>query len=286
MRALLLNTRESPCPGTHYAACTEFLDGFSAYGFEPGVARSLEEASGAEILLLSSHRVSIPYLQILNQYAPNAVYILWFYFDHIQALPFKRYILTSEYWHHPPTIQPHLRWYNMLPSLPNYVPLLLRANEDPAKIGTYPRTVTRDGCFMGTPYKAEWATALPNVLYHNINRSGLLPYSARRDIYLSSKIAFGFHADDNIANSHVTQRVFEALCYGCVVLSDNPAAAEITGGIVEYISNKEEFLAKYAYYLAHPEECRRKELAGYEWAKLFGTNRYAASLFVEKLQHQ
>lgn len=282
MRAILLNTPESPCPGTHYAACTEFLEGFSDYGYIPGVATSIEDISGAEYILLSSHKISIEYLERLNIVSPNSIYLLWFYFDYISKIPFKRYILTGEYWHHPPKSQNHFRWYTMIPTLPHYVPFLLRANESPDMIGTYPRNEIYNGCFMGTPYKPEWVSGLSNVLYHNINQHGLLPYSRRRDIYLSSKIAFGFHSLDNILNSHVTQRIFEALCYGCIVLSDNPVAEELTNGIVVYVSNKEDLIDKYNYYLSHPDDCETKRMRGYIWAKQFGTNRYAVKLFLDR----
>jgi spore maturation protein CgeB len=284
MKALLLNSPQSPCPYTHYAACTEFLEGFRAYGFEPGVATSIEGACGATLLLLSSHAIDMGYIHSLNTATPDTIFLLWFYFDRKDELPFKRFILTGEHWLHAPKIPLHLRLYNLIPHLSNYVPFLLRANEDPARIGTYPRTERYNGCFIGTPYKREWTVSLPNTLYHNITHSGLLPYAARRDIYLSSRIAFGFHSLGNILNSHATQRVFEGLSYGCVVLTDNPAAEEITGGVVIYVSSKADFLEKYNYYLTHPDECRKKELEGYEWSKQYGTNRYAASLFIKKIE--
>jgi hypothetical protein len=281
MRAVLLNTPECPCPGTHYAACTEFLEGFCEYGYTVGVATAHNELSGASYIVLSSHKVDIPYLHTVNNANPDATYILWFYFDYIDVLPFKKFILTSEHWYRAPKIPLHLRFYNMLPTLSNYVPFLLRANESPENIGTYARNPIRNGCFMGTSYKYDWVRDLPDTLYHNIGTSGLLPYNARRDIYLSSKIAFGFHNDGNILNSHVTQRVFEALCYGCVVLSDNPVAEEMTDGIVVYVSDISDFLTKYNFYLNNPELCERKRIQGYEWAKKYGTNRYAVKLFLD-----
>jgi hypothetical protein len=284
MKALLLNSPQSPCPGTHYAACTEFLEGFRAYGFEPGVATSIEATHGASILLLSNHAINMEYIRALNTATPDTIFLLWSYFDIKDELPFKRFILTGEHWLHPPKLPGHLRAYTLASGVSNYVPLLLRANEDPVKISTYPRIDRYNGCFMGSAYKEDWASGLPNTLYHNISHKGLLPYNERRDIYLSSRIAFGFHAEANILNSHPTQRVFEALSYGCVVLTDNPAAEEITGGIAVYVPTKAVFLEKYHYYLSHPDECRKKELEGYEWAKQYGTNRYAASLFIKKIE--
>lgn len=283
MKALLLNTPMSPCPGTHYAACTEFLEGFCAYGYTTGVASSIEEAKGAHILLLSNHKVDRVYLQELNDATPDTIFILWSYFHIISSIPFKHFILTGEHWLNSPRMASHLSLYKILPSIPNYVPLMLRANESPELIGTYPRTYRFNGCFIGTAYKPEWVIGLPNILYHSINHGNLLSYSQRRDIYCSSIIAFGFHSDVNISNYHPTQRIFEALSYGCVVLTDNPAAEEITGGIAVFVNSKADFLEKYQYYLTHPEECRGKQIEGYEWARLYGTNRYAASLFLHKI---
>ena len=64
---------------------------------------------------------------------------------------------------------------------------------------------------------------------------------------------------------------------------DNIAAKEMTGGIVEYASNKDEFLQLYNYYLTHPNACTQKIKDGYTWSKLYGTNRYSAQLFIDKI---
>lgn len=45
--------------------------------------------------------------------------------------------------------------------------------------------------------------------------------------------------------NHVTQRIFEGMAYGCVVISTSPAARDMTNGIVEYVATKEEFMEKY-----------------------------------------
>ena len=280
----LLNTPECPCLGTHRPACLEFIEGFTSFGYNMHEIHNTLDISGIDILLLSSHVINIEYLKILNSISPSTVYILWFYQDILDAIPFNKFILTSEYYYKPPILPYHKHAYSIFTSVNNYVPLLLRANEEPSKIGLYQKTYELDGCFMGTTYKSGWVSSLPNILYHSISSMGLLDYNQRRINHLKSRIGFGFHDDNNIKNNHVTQRVFEALSYGCVVLSDNPAAEEMTDGIVVYVSSKEDFLTKYNYFISHPDECKKKELQGYEWAKQYGTNRYAASLFVEKIK--
>jgi hypothetical protein len=280
----LLNTPECPCPGTHYAACMEFLHGFTEFGFTIGETNTSTDCKDKTIIVLSSHVININYLNELNVINPSAVYILWYYHSVFNSIPFKKFILTGEHFIHPPLLQSHIRFHTLNISIPNFVPLYLRANESPKNIGTYERsTIVYDGCFMGSAYKYHWVSTTPNILYHSIS-NGLLTSDQRKDIYLKSKIAFGFHHNDNITNSHVTQRVFEGLTYGCVVISDNKAAADYTGGIVEYASSKEEFHRKFKYLLDNPEIMKEKQEKGYEWAKQYGTNRYAASAFLDKIK--
>ncbi len=279
----LVNTPESPCPGTHNAACMEFLEGWRDFGYAVSEARSLDDIFGKSVLLLSNHNIDWNYLQRMNELNPDAVYILWFYFDHIHKIPFRKYILTSEHYVHPPTLPVYLPWYAIASSVNNYVPLMLRANESPTAIGAYEKQPVWNGCFMGSGYKRDWVAGLPNIFYHDVC-NGLLSYNERRAIHATSHIAFGFHSDPNIANNHVTQRVFEGLAAGCVVISDNPAAEDLTGGIVVYAKNKSEFLRLYEYYLGNADAREEKKLQGYEWARACGTNRYSALQFINKIQ--
>lgn len=279
----LVNAEGCLCQYTHYPACMEFLSGFKDYGYTISCATTLEECMDKDILLLSNQAVQIPFLHKLNEANPNAVYLLWCYHEMLDKVPFKKYILTGEYYYRTPRMESHKAIDRINKSMQNYVPLMLRADESPDDIGTYKKLRDLDGCFMGSSYKREWVTGLPNIIYHDISK-GFLSYEERKNIHLRSKIAFGFSNDGNILNYHPTQRIFEGLTYGCVVLSDNEAARDLTGGIVEYVANKEEFLNKYYYYLSHPEECAKKELEGYEWAKKYGTTRYSAILFLNKIK--
>ena len=279
----LLKTAESPSPGTHRAACLEFIEGFRAYGYETVEATTWEGALGCSILLLSNHRVDLEYLGRLGVALPDCLFILWSFFDVLDRIPFKRWILTSEQYVRPPTMAGHLANYERALALgpARYIPLGLRANEDPTAIGSYGRGEGHLACFMGSPYKESWTTHIPNIRYHNIQRDGLLTDVERRAIYLRSVFALGFHSDENVRNNHVTQRVFEGLAYGCVVLSDNPAASELTGGIVEYVGSAAEVEERIAYFLWNPALVAAKQAAGYEWCRKYGTNRWSARQFLD-----
>ena len=280
--ATLVNTTESPCPGTHGAACMEFLEGFTSHGYTIRQAHNLSDCTDSRILLLSNHNIDWDFLHRLNMLCPDALFILWFFHPHIMHLPFKYWILTGEHYYEPPTLQTHLPAHQIASSIPNFVPLQLRVNEAPERIGTYVRPANPKylGCFMGSPYKAAWVQDIPNIYYHNINERGLLTSDQRRAVYLDSVFGFGFHSNENVANNHVTQRVFEALAYGCVVLSDNPAAVKMTDGIVEYVGSPADVKQKIEWFLARPDKIAEKQAAGYVWSMERGTNRYAASLFL------
>jgi spore maturation protein CgeB len=142
---------------------------------------------------------------------------------------------------------------------------------------------------MGSNFNPTWVQGLKNIHYHNLmddygNQTKLYTWEERRDIHLRSKIAFGFQNPPNIINFHVTQRIFEAMAYGCVVLSESYAATELTGGIVVHTPTRDEFVKQFNYYLDHPQERIKKARDGYEWVKKYGTNRYAAQLFLDKFE--
>jgi hypothetical protein len=281
MSIALVNTPECPCPWTHGAACREFLEGWVDYGFSVGEAKTLEECKGHTWLLLSNHRVDWPFLDTLANQNPNTIFLLWCYHEHIQRIPFQRWILTGEQYVDPPTLPGHIQAHAKA-AIPNYHPLWLRANISPEEIGHPKPPAKWLGYFAGSGYKRDWVQGLQGVLYHDVGTQGLLTSSQRREIALQSVFAFGFHSPENIANNHVTQRVFEGLAAGCIVLSDNPAAAKLTGGIVEYVGSREAMLECMDYYVHHPMAIERKQQQGYEWARLHGTNRAAAAAFLLK----
>jgi hypothetical protein len=275
----LVNTIECPCPWTHGAACREFLEGWD--GFTVSEALTLTECAGKNWLLLSNHRIDWVFLDTLAAQNPNTIFILWSYHDHIHRIPFKFWVLTGEQYVNPPTLPGHAMAYAKMQSIPNYHPLLLRANEEPNRVGTYERSANPRylGYFAGSGYNRNWINGLPDVFYHDVGTHGLLNCQQRREIALQSLFAFGFHSPENIANHHVTQRVFEGLAYGCIVLSNNPAAAKLTDGIVEYVGSREELVERIVTFIWNPDAVHEKRQAGYKWAKQYGTNRVAAEAF-------
>jgi hypothetical protein len=175
---------------------------------------------------------------------------------------------------------------NFMESIPNSCPLLLRANEPEDVIGNYPRTKMYDYCFMGGRM-CEWL--VPNHLFNGFyfgthDQNEYMRYEDRRTVYLSSTFALGFQTDDNIRNGHVSQRIFEAMAYGCVVLSNSLHASIQTNGIVEYVEpDRNKFAQRMEFFIQNPHYIEKKQQQGYEFVRQCGTNNYAITLILNKL---
>jgi Glycosyl transferases group 1 len=263
---------------------TEFTEGFGDYGCEVKIT-DIEHLENGGIICLDNmagnyYNNKDLYIKI-SEKCPDSIFICWYWDIQPYFTPFHKIIYTGEF-HITPNYLDKNRcdYFN----LPNFVPLRLRANERPSLIGLYPRRELRDYCFMGGGYKKDWVPSEFTGIYHQVYYDNYLAYNVRRDIYLSSTFAFGFQSDENIRDGHLSQRIFEGLAYGCVVLCENKTASEFTDGAVVYISSKEDLIEKMKYYKENPEQIVIQQQKGYEWVRKYGTNRYSISYFLDKIK--
>ncbi len=288
----LVNTPELPIPGTHYYTSHKFMSGFKHHGYQTIEANKLSDIKDGSIVLLSNHGVKHAgssndagwnaVLHLANAY-PNCIYICWFYHNYYNNIPFKRFILTGEHFHYPPKTSEHYGYWELQQKINNYLPLTFAANLEKYTVGKYHRTNTVNGCFMGTAYKPDWVYELPNIIYlTGMSHGKPISEEERVQCFLSSKIAFGFHSDNNILNNVVVERVFEGMAYGCVVISDNPAAGLITNGIVQVATTKDEFLKIYFSLLNDNDKLTKLQQQGYEWIRQKGLYEHIAQNFIEK----
>jgi hypothetical protein len=264
---------------------TEFAGAFQDYGCRINVVKSFDELEDGGIILLDdaagkySENKNI-YINIAKK-CPNSIFICWYWQKPPYFNPFDKVIYTGEYNINNSFLNKERLDYFQLN---NFVPLRLRANESPDMIGKYKRNVVRDYCFMGVGYKRDWVPSDFTGIYHEVYLNNYLPYNNRRDIYLSSTFAFAFQSEENIKNGHLSQRIFEGLAYGCIVLCENKLASQFTDGIVVYVSSKYDLLEKMKFYKNNNELVKEKIEGGYKWVKNFGTNRFSANFFLEKIK--
>lgn len=290
MHLVLLD--EWPCPGSHYLHTKKFLKAFESHGFEyQEISRlnQIELIQPGDIVYLSNHGFTsddIPFDVLERIGKMGAFQILWYWHDHLEMarnLFGERFVLTGEHFYEKPQLLDHVRCWNIQNKISNFVPLTFASNLNPTEIGTFSRSAKYLAHFVGNGYKKEINTRL-RMRFRGIKIVNTPPFiseSARRDIFLASKIALGWHSQGNIENHVVVERVFEGLAFGNVVISDTATAVAITGGIVEFADSYE--IAKELILRIRKDEKFRvsKMEDGYEWAKAHGTYWHVARNFID-----
>ena len=271
----ILDCPEIAAPPVMMFVFPEMCRAFTDKGFEVRICRRIQDLTDNDIVFMGDFFHCEDPEQLLYDQAPNAIYIGW-YWHNFTIRKLKNFIYTHEN-----TLVHDERVQTMMRKGVT-CPLPLRAADSPEKIGTYPRQDTYEYCYIGPwAYNRELRpTRFHGFVHDNYGVENFLDYDTRRKVYLSSKLAIAFQNDWNIEYKHVSQRVYEALAYGCVTFSNSIAAVEQTEGIVVHITSKDDLETKMEYYLQHPEEAEKKRQAGYEFIRKCGTNHYTADLFL------
>ncbi len=294
-RAILLNTPELPCPGTHYFHTVKFLSSFTEHGFTPIEASTLEQfvsisPDSGDIVYISNHgATSDSGLKVLQSISHlDCVFVLWFFHDVLEepGMPkFKRWILTGEHFRQKPKTDPHVRFWEMQKGIPNYVPLTFATSIKPDEIGRFQRNEQFKASFVGAPYQIEWCKKL-----HTENEGILIRYTPpfidekqRVAMYLSSVVSLGFHSDNNAANSVLVERVFEGLALGNVVVSDNPVCEEATDGIVKLVTSYDSLHSEIEKWWSDPISRKLQQERGMSWCKSHGTYTSVSKSFIDMM---
>lgn len=282
-----------PCPGSHYLHTKKFLQAFESHGYayhEISTVDQIDEIQPEDIVYLSNHGFTsgiVPFDFLQKIGARGAFQILWYWHDHLetaQNLFGDKFILTGEHFYKKPQLLGHLRCWEIQKQIDNFIPLTFSSNLHPDEVGILPRGDRHLAHFVGNGYQKDINNRL-RLRFRGIKIVNTPPFITeleRRDIFLSSKIALGWHSEENIANHVVVERVFEGLAFGNIVISDTPTAAEITGGVVEFADSYS--AAKEIVLRVKRDETFRltKIKEGYSWAKAYGTYWHVARKFIDK----
>lgn len=291
----LATLAEWPCPGSHYLHTKKFLTSFEAHGYKYGEISRISDVDSVfpgDIVYLSNHgftgrELPIEFFSRLGERGANT--ILWFWHDQLELgenFFGKNYILTGEHFYSMPHLAEHIFRWNIQQGSPNYVPLTFSSSLRPDEIDMQVRTEKYLAHFIGNGYKSDINRRL-RLRFRGIQIQNTPPFISERrrtQIFLSSKVALGWHSDDNIKNNVVVERVFEGLAFGNVVISDTPIARDITDGIVEFADSYEvarDFLIrikKDSTFVKHKREL------GMAWAKANGTYWHVAKKFIDHFE--
>lgn len=283
---LILDCPEIQCPKVLVIVFREFCGAFERKGFSVRVIHSISEIIDNSVVFMGDF-VKVPNAcELLAQQSVSAIYIGWYWHQQkVHGLPYFIHVYENIVYEDklPEDRQNIMRH---MKSRINSCPFLLRANEDPEKIGKFPRHDIYDYCYMGGRIRAHLVPRkeLFKGIYHGTHKvEEYFPYPLRRDFYLSSTFALGFQTDDNFIYGHVSQRVYEGMAYGCIVLANSEAAEEQTDGIVECFRGRDKLEERMRYYLDHPEEMKEKQERGYAFVREQGTNEHSTRILQDKI---
>lgn len=268
----------------------ELVPGFQQLGFEVRIVTRKEDLEDGGVLFFddNAYKRNRTILDQIAFFCPNSVAVCWYWLDQTYR-PFNYMIHTGEYYLLPPPVtrQEIKQRHDSYMTVSTFVPLIFRPNEALEKIGTYPRNVVRDYCYMGARYRPDWVPSSPEFvgIYHTGDWNVYLSYAERRDLYLSSIFALGFHDSIALECGSISARIFEGLTYGCVVFCESEFVCNFTDNIVVHIKSKEDLEEKMRFYKAHPELIFQKQQQGYEWMRTKGgTNAHSCSVYLEKIK--
>ena len=286
---IILDCDEIKCPLVLLFVFNELCGYFKRQNYSVKIVTKINEINNNCIVFMGdSFRCSDP-VKLLNLYAPDAIYIGW-YWHNIDISGLKYFIYTYENMLNMNYDKTRVNCFRTLTQNDFNCPLLLRANEDPLLIGTYERNPSQDYCYMGHNYHPDLVPRSQNNftgIYHGTNdHSQYLNYDDRKNIYLSSIFALGIQDRMNIGHEHVSQRIFEGMAYGCIVLSNSLPACEQTNNIVIYFDSLDDLENKMRYYKNNPNLITQKQEEGYEFIRKFGTNHTAVSKFIDLIERK
>ena len=278
---LILDCPEISCPKVLVIVLKELCGVFERKNVPVHVIHDIKQIHDDAIVFLGDF-INVPEPgRLLSEISTKAFYVGWYWHKQdTSMLPFFLHVYENVL--ADTTLLPDkVEMKQFMESIPNSCPLLLRANEHPHRIGAYPRSRIYDYCFMGGRM-CEWLVPSHRFrgFYHGVHDTEeYMKYEDRREIYLNSTFALGFQTDDNIRNGHVSQRIFEAMAYGCVVISHSLHASIQTDGIVEYVEpDREKYAERMDFFLQNPHYIEKKQQRGYEFVRKYGTNEYAVYL--------
>ena len=295
MNVFLINTKELPCPGSHYLHTKKFLSGFCHYGYnfiEINDIKDIEkyEDMFTDIIYISNHgyKFGLPKeIDILCE-RKNSTFIFWYGHDYIDLLSKKinKWILTGEHFRKKPQMSSHLKSFDIQNSINNYIPLTFASNLHPNDIILKENfdEYLYDCNFVGFCYNTQWSYHLKKKLNCYIKYSPpFISEKERIDSFKNSLSSLGFQHPNNKLNYVITERIFEALSFSCLLFVDSIfIEEEIPNGVV-YVSSPDEIVSKLNYFKSNMEELKYIVSNGLDYVKKNGTYFNVCGNFLKKI---
>jgi hypothetical protein len=301
-RAILLNTAEFPCPGSHLLHTRKFLNAFGPFGYEFVLIDSFEHlrdmALGPkDVVYFSNHglkdeAMSTSQMLILEAIRSSGAFpIFWFWHeqsDLLNGLFGDRWILTGEHYRALVPLESHAVVSEAFRSSPNFVPLTFAASLSKEEINGVQKGSRWDASFVGHYYQRTLNTSLI-LSKAKVGIKYTPPFiseEARIRYFTDSMVVLGWHSSANASNGVVVERVFEGLAYGSVVITDNPFALEATDGNVIVSTDRHEILELIKRFKSDERLLKKTVDAGKSWVSSHGTYSSVVLNFLERISRK
>lgn len=229
-----------------------------------------------------NHKKAFAVLKELSK-KEQIIVFAWFFNHHLDILEQLsiKYILFGEhYWKEPVT--ENARHFFNLYSHPKCLPVDFAANIHPENI-QIPEYKPLLLSYIGNrTYKPSYLQLFENDPRCKIVRTP--PYIHEEDrikIISESQINLGFHSDDNIRNHVVVERVYEALAYGTICVTDHPDAEQITNGAAIFVKNEQELKSIVEILQSNPQKRKEHVQKGIDFIRTKGTYFHQAQYFLD-----
>jgi len=199
-------------------------------------------------------------------------------------------IYTNDYYYSGPRDTEKKAWQAFYGGHPDRaLPIRFLADYDPARVGDLAdseRNIIVS--YVGERrYALDWQGA-----FKDRSDCAIIPTppyieeSKRIYIYQHTLISLGLGAPGNIANGVVTERVFEALAFGSICISNHPDAPAATDGVALYAPSLDDLVRKVDYFSKNPLEAKKIRERGFAFIKADGTYSHEAEKFIALAEAQ
>jgi hypothetical protein len=215
---------------------------------------------------------------------PETVGLAWRWYEEKPLLDElgMRVIYTGECCWGEPKSEARRSWREFSKRHWNAHPIEFGAPVDPERVGEGAENEAIDCSYVGyVGYEPEWQDHFRASPRNRI--VGTPPYideAERLDILRNSKIVLGLHQPENVADCLPIERVYDALAFGAVLITDNPWAVDATEGIGRYAETAEDAGRLADRILSDDGERRELRERGLEFARRRGTYAHRAAEFI------
>lgn len=284
--------------GTHILSNRKFAKGFEQNGYEvieilcEEDVNTIENKYGNFILLSNFMDFKNDWEKLINfgKRFDNLFYILWCWHN-IPNPPFKYWVCTFQEYKFEPEDENFKAEYKLFKHLEEknkFIPYRFASYIDPCS--NYKENNTKinkiyDLVYIGCNYEIDIIEKLKKTNYKSIihicgGGSNAITGDEFEKIYKQSKICLGFMAEENNKKNTITERIWEAFSFGCLVLTNSKSASIVTNDTAIYYENYEDLNEKINYYLSNEDKRLEKVNNGYKIFENYANYKFNANEFI------